>query len=249
MAIWGVHAWQIDEPDSLTGNFNARLRETCFLFADEAFFAGNKAAEGKLKGLVTEKWINIEGKGLEKETVRSRLKIIMSTNSDHAVPVSANGRRFCVFDISPHRKGEKDYFDSLIADCSNSQVQAAFLYNALNRDISNFHTGKIPETQGLKEQRRHSLTSDAQWFLDCLYSGNLYGNGSDWVSYYTSKELYDSYLLWTKDLGVSHFDKKSSIALGMFFKKCGFTEIGVKKQWNKITSTEFEDEILFQCFQ
>ena len=33
----------------------------------------------------------------------------------------------------------------------------------------------------------------------------------------------------------------------LLFKKCGFTEIGIKKQWNKISTTEFEDEILFQC--
>jgi diamine N-acetyltransferase len=35
----------------------------------------------------------------------------------------------------------------------------------------------------------------------------------------------------------------------LLFKKCGFTEIGIKKQWNKISITEFEDEILFQCIK
>lgn len=35
----------------------------------------------------------------------------------------------------------------------------------------------------------------------------------------------------------------------LLFKKCGFTEIGIKKQWNKISSNEFEDEILFQCIK
>ena len=35
----------------------------------------------------------------------------------------------------------------------------------------------------------------------------------------------------------------------LLFKKCGFTEIGIKKQWNKISNTEFEDEILFQCIK
>jgi len=234
MAIWGIHAWQIDEPESLTGNFNSRLRETCFLFADEAFFAGNKAAEGKLKGLVTEKFINIEGKGLEKETFRSRLKIIMSTNSDHAVPVTANGRRFCVFDISPHKKGDTEYFNSLVMDCGNPEVQAAFLHSALNRDISNFHTGKIPETNGLKEQRRHSLPSDAQWLLDCLYNGYLYGGLEEWNEYYTSKELYASYLVWCKDKGITHFDKKTAIGLGMFLKTCGFTKTDTRlaKGWS-----------------
>jgi diamine N-acetyltransferase len=40
----------------------------------------------------------------------------------------------------------------------------------------------------------------------------------------------------------------SNISSQLLFKKCGFAEIGIKKQWNKISSTEFEDEILFQCF-
>ena len=35
----------------------------------------------------------------------------------------------------------------------------------------------------------------------------------------------------------------------LLFKKCEFTEVGIKKQWNKISSTEFEDEILFQCIK
>ena len=35
----------------------------------------------------------------------------------------------------------------------------------------------------------------------------------------------------------------------LLFKKCGFTEIGIKKHWNKISSTEFEDEILYQCIK
>ena len=35
----------------------------------------------------------------------------------------------------------------------------------------------------------------------------------------------------------------------LLFKKCGFTEIGIKKQWNKTSSNEFEDEIMFQCIK
>lgn len=30
------------------------------------------------------------------------------------------------------------------------------------------------------------------------------------------------------------------------FEKCGFEKIGVKKQWNKISSTQFEDECMYQ---
>jgi diamine N-acetyltransferase len=33
------------------------------------------------------------------------------------------------------------------------------------------------------------------------------------------------------------------------FEKCGFTKIGNKKQWTKISQTEFEDEIMFQLLK
>jgi diamine N-acetyltransferase len=38
-------------------------------------------------------------------------------------------------------------------------------------------------------------------------------------------------------------DNSKSIAL---FEKCNFEKIGVKKQWNKISLTQFEDEIMYQ---
>lgn len=36
---------------------------------------------------------------------------------------------------------------------------------------------------------------------------------------------------------------KESVAL---FEKCGFEKIGVKKQWNKISANQFEDELMYQ---
>lgn len=41
-------------------------------------------------------------------------------------------------------------------------------------------------------------------------------------------------------------NNKESISL---FEKCGFEKIGVKKQWNKISNTQFEDEFMYQYIQ
>ena len=38
-------------------------------------------------------------------------------------------------------------------------------------------------------------------------------------------------------------DNKESISL---FKKCGFEMIGTKKQWNRISINQFEDELMYQ---
>lgn len=52
--IFGQHAIQITDAKHLVGNFNGHLADCCFLFADEAFFAGNKQHENILKTLITE---------------------------------------------------------------------------------------------------------------------------------------------------------------------------------------------------
>jgi Family of unknown function (DUF5906) len=52
--ILGQHGLAISNPRHLTGHFNMHLRDTVFLFADEAFFAGDKAHVGALKALITE---------------------------------------------------------------------------------------------------------------------------------------------------------------------------------------------------
>jgi hypothetical protein len=49
------HALAISNPAHLTGRFNGHLADVLFLFVDEAFWAGDKAGEGTLKALVTER--------------------------------------------------------------------------------------------------------------------------------------------------------------------------------------------------
>lgn len=68
----GHFADRIQCPVSLTGNFNSHLRDCIALFADEAFWAGDRAGESVLKMLVTEPVIPIEGKGRDLVLVPNR---------------------------------------------------------------------------------------------------------------------------------------------------------------------------------
>ena len=49
----------------LVGHFNAHLQHCSVLFADEAFFAGDRSHESVLKGLITEETLLIEPKGVD----------------------------------------------------------------------------------------------------------------------------------------------------------------------------------------
>ena len=62
-------ATHISSVDHLAGRFNAHLRDACLLFADEAYWPGDRSDEGTLKRLITEPTLFIEAKGRDGVTV------------------------------------------------------------------------------------------------------------------------------------------------------------------------------------
>jgi Family of unknown function (DUF5906) len=107
--LFGAHFLQVSQPRHLVGNFNGPLQSVSVLFADEAFFAGDRSHEGVLKALVTEPTLQIEIKGVEPVTARNALHIMMSSNSAWVVPAGADARRFFCLDVSDRRKQDTTY--------------------------------------------------------------------------------------------------------------------------------------------
>lgn len=64
---------------------------------------------------------------------------------------------------------------------------------------------------------------------------------------YQSIELLKKYVFETLFMNLLYcnisISNTESVAL---FEKCGFEKIGVKKQWNKISANQFEDELMYQ---
>jgi hypothetical protein len=240
--LWGNHALHISNARHLVGNFNAHLADVCFLFADEAFFSGDKQHEGVLKTLITEPIFMIERKGIDATNQKNFLKVFMVTNSKYAVPASKDERRYCVFDVSSEKIGDNAYFDKLRRDCKDQDVQAAFLYEMLNRDISKFRTSKIPESDGLKEQRLHSLPSVSKWLADSLSNGYFakdkegeFGSDEDWKNEVSSSDLYASYLNYCNKLRIGEYNRDTQIVFSKYLK-----EIYKKKQLGHARHQGFE---------
>ena len=179
LRMFGSHGMHIFQTKHLTGNFNAHLRSACFLFADEAFYAGDKSGEAVLKGLVTEEEIVIERKGVDAFTARNRLKIMMASNSEWVVPAGFDERRFLVLDVSDAQKQDHGYFRHLKAHMDNGGL-SALLHHLLKLDISNFNIRSVPNTAGLDQQKLRSLTPFMAWLHECLYSGTLTGELDEW---------------------------------------------------------------------
>jgi hypothetical protein len=177
--IWGPHGLHITQPKHLTGNFNAHLAATRHLFVDEGFWAGDKAGEGVLKGLVTEPTIAIERKCFDVTTTPNRLAIIVAANGIWVVPAGADERRYFVVDVSALRAQDHAYFAALHSwiECDGAAI---FLDHLLTRDLSGFNVRAAPKTAALDRQKIEAMPALDRFILEALDT-EAGMSGDDWT--------------------------------------------------------------------
>jgi hypothetical protein len=171
-ALFGQHGLQIFNSKHLVGAFNGHLRNCLLLFADEAFWAGDKQGESVLKGMLTERELFIEQKGVDAMPWRNRLHVIMAANAEWAVPASHDERRYVVCDVSDKRIGDEKYFNALHAEASNGGL-AAMLGALLRVELDGWHPRRIVQTEGLRRQKERSLKPIEAWWAAFLDDGVL----------------------------------------------------------------------------
>jgi hypothetical protein len=219
---FGHHGIQISSAAHLVGNFNAHLRDCVVLFADEAFYAGDKQHEGRLKALITEENITIEGKYQNVVTAKNMLHVILASNADWVVPASLQARRWFMLDCADTFRGNREYFRDLYQQMEKGGL-AAMIYDLLKRDISTFDARAVPTTKALVEQQVYSLDSLHKWWLAVLARGFLYRSRHgcpafrEWSVFYTTELLFRSYCQWCDDTRANR--RQSREELGKFMAK------------------------------
>ncbi|TCR95958.1 DUF5906 domain-containing protein [Rhizobium sp. BK418] len=170
-----ITVWQKDQ---FFGKFNAHQASCLLLHIQEGFWAGDKRDEGSLKAIITSEDAMIEPKGMNAFPVRSMLRIFISSNENWVVPASgADERRFFVLNVADHRIGDHGYFAALRAEMQ-SGGPAALLALLMSRDISDFQVRKVPDTQGLAEQKVEGLKNVERFWFETLESGKVDGQGN-----------------------------------------------------------------------
>jgi hypothetical protein len=191
------------------------------VFADEAFFAGDKQHEGVLKSLVTEPFITVEAKYQNAVMIANMTHILMASNSDWVVPASTDERRFCVMDVSDSHIRDIPYFDAINAQMESGGL-AAMLHDLLRDDLSSFNVRQVPQTEALADQKRHSLDSLSRWWSTVLHRGFVWRSrhGSqtfiEWSDFVSTELLYHSYLQWCRETRESR--PMSRVQLGKMMK-------------------------------
>lgn len=203
--IFGYHSLHLTDVNHLTGNFNAHLADALLVFADEIVWGGNKKSAGKLKGLVTERHLMVERKGVDAIPYKNMVRLIIATNEEWAVPAGPESRRWFVLEVSEKRMGNTEYFRQLM-EWIEKDGRAKFLHFLMNREITH-DLHRAPHTKELYQQR--ALMSQQQpvnvWWELMLMKGEVpnYMRTDDddnhWPEVVDRLMMYELYQSWCDD--------------------------------------------------
>ncbi|WP_424363588.1 primase-helicase family protein [Methylocystis parvus] len=218
-SLFASHYFLVDDPRYLVGQFNAHMASCLLLQVDEGFWAGDKAAEGRLKGLVTAPKQMIESKGVDPIRLDNFVRLLFSSNESWVVPAGMDERRFAVFDVADHWKENHGQFAQLYAEM-NAGGREALLADLLAVDLDAPDAPNIrviPKTGALLEQKIRSLDPIAGWWLGRLVDGSQTHRSYGWRDRVPTSAIFHDYLRTVDKLGVRR--KSSEIEFGLHIRR------------------------------
>lgn len=211
--LWGRHFLHISNPKHLLGNFNAHLSDAVFVFADEAFYAGDKAHESILKTLITEDTLSIEAKHVDVVSRRNYIHLMVASNSAWVIPAGLNERRYLMLDVNSTRMRDFAYFNELRKRMDEGGREN-LLYFLLTLDLTGYNVRDVPQTDALRDQKLRTLSTEQEWWYQKLQDGLLIKRHKSWAAPVFKDDLIDDYLEYAQKIGVAR--RATATALGIF---------------------------------
>lgn len=215
-SLIAAHFFQVDDPRYVTGNFNAHMAQCLLLQAEEAVWAGDKVAEGRLKGLITAKIQMIENKGVDPIRLENFIRLLMTSNEGWVVPAGKDERRYAVFDVSDRCKENHEYFGEMTQEL-DSGGREALLADLLAFDLSSVNLRVIPKTKALIEQKIRSLNSVEAWWFERLMEGTTRRKAEYWEREVDRTLMFEDYLEKSDKVGIKR--RAIETEVGMDLKK------------------------------
>ena len=178
----------------LLGNFNSHLENSLLFVLEEAFWSGDKKAEGILKDLITGSTFNVERKGREPYTAINRTRIVIIGNDDWVVPATHDERRFAVFGVGEKLKQNRNYFKKMREGMEAGGYYLLFNY-LKEYDFKDVDVNFAPETKALLEQKLESLEPFYDFWHVCLHEEmiDIEGFDTDWPEEILCKDFRDAF--------------------------------------------------------
>ncbi len=245
-SLLGRHFLLTSNRRYLVGNFNGHL-ENCLMFAlDEAFWSGDKQAEGVLKDLITGRDHVIEHKGKEPYSVANKTRVVIIGNEDWLIPASHDERRFAFFDVGDGRKQDRAFFQGMREgmEAGGYPVLLRFL---LDYDLTGLDFNNAPATTGLADQKLHSMNPFYQWWHRCISEGRIVGSEFEqWPETIECERFSLAFQRHTKDRRITlwmHEDAR----MGKLLKTCAPSVTRTKEREGVGTGYIYKLPSIQQC--
>ena len=203
--IFGRHFLHLHNQQHFTGRFNSHLKDTLLAYIDEGFWAGDKSAEGVLKGMITDPITIVESKYVNPFQIELHCNLVIASNEDWVIPAGELERRFFMLDVSSKKRGHFNYFKRIYQQMTNNGGIAAMLHDLLEYDISEVELKDIPRTDALLDQILISLKGPQKFWHQCLVQGELPCEdmdrkaGNTWPEYVLKRLLYEEYVQFEEE--------------------------------------------------
>jgi hypothetical protein len=178
LKLFERNAMVVASEEQITGRFNAHLENKLFVMAEEAFWAGDKAAEGALKDLATGLEKTYERKGLDPYPGKNYTRLMIASNEPWVVPASSGGRRWFVLEVGDEHEKDYAYFAAIDDEMAAGGL-SAMLYDLQQTRLPKMvNVRSAPVTPWLVEQRLHSYDNKKRWLRSVLQEGGFRDNGA-----------------------------------------------------------------------
>ena len=200
--VFGSHYKHVTDEEHLVGRFNGHLMDAVLVFADEVTYGGSKKVAGKLKSMVTEKYVLMEKKGIDTIMVKNNVHLLVASNENWVIPAGPESRRWLCLAVLPDRAGDRAYFTALHEQMEQEGGFEAMLHELQHRKVTNNLT-RAPVTKLLIAQRAQysSMDSAVDWWSTQLdrHKTDFVGLGdsdNDWPEMALRSNVFDSYASW-----------------------------------------------------
>jgi uncharacterized protein DUF5906 len=227
---------KVSKPEELTGRFNSHHQGKILLQVEEGFFAGNRAAVGALKHMITSDRVRIEGKFRDSYEIPNFCRLLITSNEEWVIPAGCSERRFTVVDISGARKDDWAYHAAMRAQMENGGY-AKLLRVLLDTPLDFELLSRPYNTAALRDQQLASLEADQRWLYDILHAGAFPEGRLE------ADQLYDRYSRFLRDHSAGR--RADRAAMGKLLGSIGVRQERVRQSEGRVRVYVFPP--LAQC--
>ena len=179
-----------DSADLLFGKFNTEIENKLLVILNEASGKDTFTIDNKIKNAITRTINTIEGKGLKPYNNTNNIFYVFLTNSNNAVKIEENDRRFCAIESNDKLANNENYFNNLFNELNSEKIDRAFFEYLNNRDISKVNfTNDRPKTNFYNNLKANNIPIVGRYL--CEYVDDLESN-----KHIYAKHLFENFTNW-----------------------------------------------------